>query len=137
MFGFIASVVGFGLFLWLAIALVTDGAAGEAAHDQLRASGTKVTGTIVSVGAGRVSSRQGSLTIFVRPVTLKVALPTGEVQIEVAIVVPETLQSLLIAGAPCEVIVDPANHKHVCITSIGNSFGVNTPVELGSLYSRW
>ncbi|WAS92792.1 hypothetical protein [Nannocystis punicea] len=137
MFGFIASVVGFGLFVWLANSMLHDGAAEEAAHDRLRASGTKASGTIASVGAGRLRSRQGSLGIYVRPVGLKVALPTGEVRVEVDIAVPETLLHLLIAGAPCEVVIDPANHKHVCITSIGNAFGVHTPVELGSLHSRW
>ncbi|MCY0991496.1 hypothetical protein OV203_30420 [Nannocystis sp. ILAH1] len=137
MFEMVAVFVGFGLFLWLLIALLTQGKIAEAEHDQLRASGTKATGTILAVGAGRVSSRQGSLQIYSRPVTLKVALPTGEAQIEANIVVPEMLQSLLIAGAPCEVIVDPAKPGHVCITAIGNAFGVNTPVDLGTHYSRW
>lgn len=131
------ALVGMGMIGWLVIALVTQGPIAQAAHDQLRASGTKATGTILAVGAGRVTSRQGSLQIYTRPVTLKVALPGGEAQIEAAIVVPEMLQSLLLAGAPCEVIVDPADHKRVCITSIGNAFGVHTPVDLGTLYSRW
>lgn len=69
--------------------------------------------------------------------TLKVALPTGETQIEANIVVPEMLQSLRIAGAPCEVIVDRADHERVAITAIGNPFGVSTPVDLGTLDLRW
>jgi hypothetical protein len=137
MFGAVAGVVGFGLFLYLLIGLLTQDKLAEVEHDQLRESGTKATGTILAVGAGRVTSRQGSLQIYSRPVTLKVALPTGETQIEANIVVPEMLQSLLIAGAPCEVIVDSADHKRVAITAIGNAFGVSTPVDLGTLYSRW
>lgn len=98
--------------VWIGLALSCTAAA-EAEHDPLRASGSAPAG-----------SRQG---------TLKVASSTGEVQLDADRVVPELLQSQRIAGAPCEDIVDPAE---LCITAIGDVFGVATPVDLGTLDSR-
>ncbi|WP_143140699.1 hypothetical protein [Nannocystis exedens] len=51
---------------------------------------------------------------------------TSEAQLDADIVVPEMLRSLLIAKAPCEVVVDPANPKRGCITAPRSTSGRST-----------
>jgi len=130
-------VLAGGGALSVGVLLTASDARAKRENRQLLATGWRVQGTIVSVGTGRRGGRSGATPYYFRPIVLALAMPHGEERVEVEITVPEMLQSLVLAGAPCDAVVDPANRTRICLVAITNAFGVKTPVQLGSIYSSW
>lgn len=105
--------------------------------DDLLATGTRVAGKLVEVGTGSPAGRSNHTRYYTQPITFQFTGPQGDQTVKTQVVVPEMLQALLQAGAPCEAIIDPSLPSRLCLVSISNAFGVKTAVTLGTQYSRW
>lgn len=119
----------------LGIGLLLSNAQGKQELATLLRLGRRVRAKLVVVEGGMPAGRSGHTSYFKVPIELE--YDEGRSRVRSSVVVPETLRSLVQAGAPCEVVLDQKDPAKLCIVSLENSFGVATAVTLGSMYSKW
>lgn len=98
--------------------------------------GTRASAVLAKVGEPAMLGRYGRGPSFYSvPVSLSLADESGS--IETHLTCEERHLTLLQRGAPCELLIDPAEHTQLMVASVQNAFGVQVATEIGSSHFPW
>ncbi|AKT39038.1 hypothetical protein [Chondromyces crocatus] len=98
--------------------------------------GRRARATFARVDPPVILGRYGHGPSYNRvPVSLQLA--DANQVIETHLTCLSTHLHLLQPGAPCELLIDPADPTRLMVTGVQNAFGVVVPAEIGSSHFRW
>ncbi|WNZ60843.1 hypothetical protein QEG98_33695 [Myxococcus sp. MxC21-1] len=98
--------------------------------------GTRAHAVLATVGEPVTLGRYGhGPTFHAVPVSFQLTNPSRS--IETRLTCSALQLPLLQPGAPCELLLDPADPTRLMVASVQNSFGVQVPTEIGSSHFRW
>lgn len=134
--GTVGTVVFLCLLGWLIIRFGMRPTAQQKPAFVLGPIGTRAQAVFAQVGAPSMVGRYGHGDAY-HSVPVTFTLTEGGRTIETHLTCEARQLPLLQAGAPCELLIDPADPKRLMVASVQNAFGVRVATEIGSSHFPW